>query len=115
MHPRYVAILRFILLLLCVGMGLVETSSAQPIRQMIRQQIRQALDIPPPGTPGHQVGQQAEAMQEQLAREPLVQGDGRFLERAQKIIGIVANGGPSDEPQLKPIATISLASFEYTL
>ncbi len=112
MHPRYVAILRFILLVLCVGMGLVEMSSAQPIRQMIRQQIRQALDIPPPGTPGHQVGQQAEAMQEQLAREPLVQGDGRFLERAQKIIGIVANGGPSDEPQLKPIATISLASFE---
>ncbi len=102
---------------LTVGTCCATTASAQMIRQQIRQQIRRALDIPPPGTPGHQVGRQAEAAQEQLLSEPLVQGDGRFLERAAKIVGTfagadVAVDGKDAATGLKPVAVISLASFE---
>lgn len=39
---------------------------------------------------------------------PLIQGDGRFLERAQNLLNLVTNSGK----ELKPVAVISLASIE---
>lgn len=39
---------------------------------------------------------------------PLIQGDGRFLERAQNLLNLVTSSGK----ELKPVAVISLASIE---
>ena len=87
-----------------VGLFFSETTSAQ----LIRRQIRRALEIPQPGTPGYRVDPQAGQVRRQLMREPLIQGDGRFLERAQKVVSLFTEGGT----ELKPVAVISLSSFE---
>lgn len=41
-------------------------------------------------------------------RGPLIRGDGRFLERAQNLVRMVTESGT----ELKPVAVVSLASFE---
>ncbi len=80
------------------GFAAVETAPGQ----ILRRQLRRIPALQNPG-PGYQVGPR-----EPLLQEPLVQGDGRFLDRAVGLLGrVTGNSG-----ELKPVAVISLASFE---
>jgi hypothetical protein len=74
---------------------LTETVSAQFIRRQLRR-------IPgfPTAEPGYRVGRQTP--------EPLIQGDGRLLERVQNIVNIFTEKGT----ELKPVVVISLAGFD---
>jgi hypothetical protein len=67
--------------------------------QFIRRQLRRIPGFPT-AEPGYRVGQQAP--------EPLIQGDGRLLERVQNIVGLFTEGGT----KLKPVVVVSFASFD---
>ncbi len=81
-----------ILLFLIVILLFVDVASAQWGRRVIRR--------PPPQEqgPGLPFG----------PREPLVQGDGRLLQRVFNVVNLFTEGGT----ELKPVAVFSLASFD---
>ncbi|MDR2704788.1 MAG: hypothetical protein LBC02_03320 [Planctomycetaceae bacterium] len=90
---------RFIRMMLCFVILLVfltETASAQFIRRQLRR-------IPgfPTAEPGYRVGSPT-------TPEPLIQGDGRLLERVRNIVNLFTENGT----ELKPVAVISFASFD---
>jgi hypothetical protein len=74
---------------------LTETVSAQFIRRQLRR-------IPgfPTAEPAYRVGSPT--------TEPLIQGDGRLLERVRNIVNLFTENGT----ELKPVAVISFASFD---
>ncbi|MDR0705180.1 MAG: hypothetical protein LBF88_09345 [Planctomycetaceae bacterium] len=92
------AFTRFIRMILCFVIllaFLTETASAQFIRRQLRR-------IPgfPTAEPGYRVGSPTP--------EPLIQGDGRILERVRNIVNLFTENGT----ELKPVAVISFASFD---
>jgi hypothetical protein len=84
-----------ILCFVVLSVILTETVSAQFIRRQLRR-------IPgfPTAEPGYRVGRQTQ--------EPLIQGDGRLLERVQNIVSLFTEKGT----ELKPVVVISFASFD---
>jgi hypothetical protein len=74
---------------------LAESASAQFIRRQLRR-------IPgfPTAEPGYRVGSPTP--------EPLIQGDGRILERVRNIVNLFTENGT----ELKPVAVISFAGFD---
>jgi hypothetical protein len=88
-------ILCFIFCTILFATLIIETSSAQ----LIRRQLRRI-----PGFPTAQPGYRVAPLEEQ----PLIQGDGRILERVRNIVNLFTEGGA----ELKPVAVVSLTSFE---
>jgi hypothetical protein len=88
-------ILYVVILSVLLSELLTETVSAQFIRRQLRR-------IPgfPTAEPGYRVGQQPP--------EPLIQGDGRLLERVRNIVNLFTDNGT----ELKPVAVVSFASFD---
>lgn len=86
---------------------LLFTDSAEA--QILRRQLRRipALQESGPAGPGYRVGPRPEN-RGPLLREPLIQGDGRLMDRVMQVIDRAAGG----DGQLKPVAVLSLASFE---
>jgi len=92
---------RIVLLLLFLGLCagvFVESASAQ----LIRRQLQRIPGLSNPNEPGYRVGS---AMQQQ---GPIIQRDGRALERVMNIVGQFT--GASSE--LKPVIVVSFASFD---
>ena len=84
----------WVLLGLCAGL-LVESASAQILR-------RQLQRIPGfSGEPAYRVGPA-------LRREPIIQGDGRAVERVMNIVNLFTGS----ETGLKPVIVVSFASFD---
>ncbi|MDR3198892.1 MAG: hypothetical protein LBU34_13585 [Planctomycetaceae bacterium] len=92
----FVRVIRIILCFVILSVLLTETVSAQFIRRQLRR-------IPgfPTAEPGYRVGRQT-------LEEPLIQGDGRLLERVQNIVNLFTEGGT----KLKPVAVVSFAGFD---
>lgn len=81
-------------------------SSEYASGQVFRRQLQRFSGLVQQQNPGYHV---APPSDRPLLQEPLVQGDGRLLERVQNLVGGFTGQGTSE---LKPVAVISLASFE---
>ncbi|MDR1962640.1 MAG: hypothetical protein LBQ50_02555 [Planctomycetaceae bacterium] len=93
---------------------LVETASAQFLRRQLRRipgfpTAEPGYRVPDNRVPDNRVpDSRVPDSRGQQTAEPLIQGDGRLLERVRNIVNLFTEGGA----ELKPVAIISFASFE---
>ncbi|MDR1268289.1 MAG: hypothetical protein LBK82_02080 [Planctomycetaceae bacterium] len=93
---------RFIRIVLCfviLSLLLPELLTATVSAQFIRRQLRRIPGFPTAES-GYRVGQQTP--------EPLIQGDGRLLERVRNVVSLFTENGT----ELKSVAVVSFAGFD---